>query len=288
MKKAIVGIIFGIGAVTAIVALICVMGIASNFIEKQEPSNAKYEESNLVLETDSIGEDDYEIIATNASELSEEEQIEVVEEMVDEIPEEQIEEFEDMSISELKDDLDDLESEYEVGEPFSEEDQNKLLYAYETYGPEVLAEVNNDEAISVGWTWKSYNIGNTTTKCGVKIGYSGKLKTYSPAEGGTYCTDVDVTVYSGKNNLKSAKWKTRHTAYGLLGVDVGYKTASTSLGIVYDGSVSSSKYAKSFSFNKTKQYSGLWAIYLKTWGVLDVKTKNGEFNMQTTTKTGWE
>lgn len=111
-----------------------------------------------------------------------------------------------------------------------------------------MVQEHDNEIVPVGWVWRSYDIGNTKTKYGVKIGYSGTLKTYSPAEGGTYATDVDVKVYSGKSNLVSAKWKTRHKAYGVLGTS----GQSVNLGIVYDGSVSSSKYAKSFGFEKRR------------------------------------
>jgi len=283
MKKKIIGIISGIGISAMIMTLVCFTDTKGECINDQGLDNTE-QGCCLALETDSLNEEDYMVIATNALEMSKDEQEEVIEKMIEDIPEKQIEELEDMSISELKDDLNNLDEQYEVGEPFSEEDQNKLLYAYATYGPGAMAQENDNEIVPVGWVWRSYDIGNTKTKYGVKIGYSGTLKTYSPAEGGTYATDVDVKVYSGKSNLVSAKWKTRHTAYGVLGTS----GQSVNLGIVYDGSVSSSKYAKSFGFEKKKTYSGIWAVYLKTWGILDVKTDTGEFNMQTTTKTSWE
>lgn len=110
--------------------------------------------------------------------------------------------------------------------------------------------------------WKQYNIGNTKNKGGVKIGYKGTFKTYAKLTGATFKTNVKITVYSGKSNLKWARWKTYHTAYGLLGSN----GSTPSLGIVYNGSISSSKIKGNFTFYKTNKYSYVYACYLKTWG----------------------
>ena len=132
--------------------------------------------------------------------------------------------------------------------------------------------------------WKQYNIGNTKNKGGVKIGYKGTFKTYAKLTGATYKTNVKITVYSGKSNLKWARWKTYHTVYGLLGSN----GSTPSLGIVYNGSISSSKIKGNFTFDKTNKYSYVYACYLKTWGKLDFKTKSGEYNITTKTHAAFE
>lgn len=163
----------------------------------------------------------------------------------------------------------------------SKEDQNKVLFAYEKYGS--LGE-DKEGIETVAYTWRSYKIGNTKTKHGVKIGYSGKLKTYAVMSGGKYYTNVKVTVHSGKSKLKNSQWKTRHSAYGLIGMN----GKVPSLGIVYNGSIKGDKYSGSYSVEKTKNYTSLLPCYLKTWGTLTVKCKAGEFNMNTTVKSSWE
>lgn len=96
---------------------------------------------------------------------------------------------------------------------------------------------------------------------------------------GTYKTDVDVSRVKGLKKVKALNWKTRHTAYGILGTS----GKSLSLGVIYDGSVSSANYKTKFSVEKTKEYSCIYPVYTKIWGVLDVKTTNGEFNATTET-----
>lgn len=228
--------------------------------------------------------------AVNSLDVDEDEQIEILSDMYEDIPDKELAEFEEMEVEDVKDEIDSFEDKYEIGEPFSEEDQALLLYAYNEYGGAELDSGNyegNDSDIpleNVSYAWRTYSIGSNKSKLGVKTTYSGKLKTYVTASGGKYYTDVKVNVKSGKSKIKSLKWKTYHSAYGLLGTN----GSSPSLGIVYNGSVSSSKYKSTFSFENTKNYTSALPVYVKTWGKVFVKTNKGEYNYGTSVKSSWE
>ncbi len=96
----------------------------------------------------------------------------------------------------------------------------------------------------------------------------------------------DIVDYHGSLNSveTSAYHSTVNTIYGLIGTN----GKAPSLGIVYNGSVSSSKYKKSFSFEKTKEYTAALPVYIKAWGKVFVNTNSGEYNYGTTVKSSWE
>ena len=212
---------------------------------------------------------------------------EYIDEMYSDISNERIDELEELDVEDLRNDIVSFGDKYEVGEPFTKEDQEEFLYAIETYGQEVLHD--NNEYVQVANTNRKYHVANSKSKNGVTVAYDGYLTTYTPAiEGGQYGTNVNVYISAGKSNLKSMKWTTHHTGYGVIGGNGGSDGASVAIGIVYNNSMSSSKYTSNFNFCKTQKYSGVLVCYVKTWGTLNVNTKNGEFNMNTQTYSSWE
>lgn len=186
-----------------------------------------------------------------------------------------------MSDEELEDRIQQLSQKYSVGEPFNSFDSSMIAYIYEKQ--EGLLE-DAAEPNPTGWTWNTYNVKNTKSFSGVKVGYSGKLASYASLSGGSYKTSVHVTLYSGKSKLKKLKWTTHHTSYGLLGTN----GKNPSIGIIYNGSSSSSSWKHSFSYSKTVLFSSLVPLYTKTWGTLNVDTKSGNYNMNTKTYQHWE
>ena len=228
--------------------------------------------------------------AVNSLDVNKEEQAEILSEMYEKIPKKEKVKFKKMEVEDVKEEIDSFEDKYKIGEPFSKEDQALLLCAYNKYGGADLDLVShkgdtlNIIAENVSYVWRDYSIGSNKSKLGVKTTYSGKLKTHVTRSGGKYYTDVKVSVNSGKSKIKSLKWKTYHSAYGLLGTN----GSSPSLGIVYNGSVSSRKYKSTFSFENTKNYTAALPVYVKTWGKVFVATRNGEYNYGTTVKSSWE
>lgn len=222
--------------------------------------------------------------------ISKDEQQEMLVDMYENIPQSELEMFRKMSVIEIKEKLDSFQNRYEVGEPFTEKDQALLLYAYNEYGGGNLYSNNNAEnkyrvpLEPIANSWNSYSVGSSKEKLGVKTTYKGTLKTYVNRTGGRYATDVKVTVNSGKRKIKSLKWKTYHSAYGVIGMS----GKTPSLGIVYDGSISSSSYTNTFSFEKTKNDTAVLPAYIKTWGKVFVRTTSGEYNYGTKVYSSWE
>lgn len=266
-----------VGAITCMISAIFTISY-----KNKHNTNQKNENNIPIKLANRESRDEIIKVADNALNVQKEERNAILQEMYEDIPDKKIKEYEDMPIEELKEDIDNLEEKYQVGQIFSKEDQNKVLFAYEKYGGMRTKNENNFD--EVAYVWTTYYMGDTKTKHGVKIGYDGKLKTYVTASGGKYNTNVKVTVYSGKNKLKNAQWKTSHSAYGLIGTN----GTSPSLGIVYNGSVKSDKYKKTFSFERTKNYTSLLPCYIKTWGTLIVKCDAGEFDLKTGIKSSWE
>lgn len=265
------------GAVLCII-LTVLSGVVYMNLKDNKESNDGIE--TLDLASDYDNEDTSFQIASNALDVQEKEKDEILKDMYEKIPEKDVEELDSVPVQNLISDIETLDKKYKIGEPFSKEDQNKVLYAYERY----RNHAQNDNYQTVAYVWRQYNIGNTKTKNGIKIGYSGRLKSYVGLSGGKYGTNVKITVYKGKKKLKKAYWKTNHSAYGL----IGSNGKSPSLGIVYNGNVKSSSYRNSFSFDRTKNYTSLLPCYVKTWGTLVVKSNSGEFDLKTKVKSSWE
>jgi len=267
MKKKLLCVMCGLVLTISMIA-----GCSQNF---QDDSVETGRESNN--KTDGVS---FTQIADDAlSDVTEEEYEEIIVNMYEELDEEYIEEFDEMSGIEIKEQLDTFNDKYDVGDVLSEEDEALLLYTCQNYD---TVEEENSEFETIAYVTRNYSIGNTKTSNNVKVGYSGTLSTYVTGTTGQYKTNVKITKYSG--TVKSMKWKTSHKAYGLIGTS----GKSASLGVVYSGSNTSSAYTSTFSFSKTQKYSAILAVYVSTWGTLDVKTSSGEFNMNTKTYSSTE
>ncbi|SKA72272.1 hypothetical protein SAMN02745111_02319 [Eubacterium uniforme] len=212
--------------------------------------------------------------------LTPEEYDAALDKMYDGVDEEYIEELDAMNPSDINDKINSFDDKYELGEPLSEEDAATLLYVYEKMHPE-NEEIEPSEVVAepLGWETLTYKIGWSKNKDGVKTSYSGKFSTWTGSMHGKYSTDVTVKLEKGKKKIKSLKWTTYHNAYGLLGTS----GKTPSIGKVYTGSTSSSKYTDKFNFEKSVTYSAIWVIYVSTYGTLDVKYNGGEYSITTKT-----
>lgn len=249
--------------------------------ESTETSEVSDVNGNIVVKDN---ENEKLVVCSNAVVgLTDDEYDEILDDMYEEVDEDHIEELDDMEPTEINDILNSFDDKYEVGEPLSEEDQAVFLYVYENVIADDKNEETNDkkmaEAQPLGWETLTYKIGWNKEKAGVKTSYSGEFKTWTGSMHGKYETDVNVKIEKGKKKLKSMKWTTYHDAYGILGTS----GKSPSIGKVYTGSTSSSKYKKNFSFDKSVTYSAIWVVYISTHGKLDVKYDGGEYNIQTKT-----
>lgn len=226
---------------------------------------------------DNGNSEEFKLCENAITDLSEEQYDKVLDEMYDDVDEDIIEDIEKMEPEEINDTINSFDEEYELGESLSEKDQALLLYAYEQHTQEDKQTNNGLELLA--WKTRVYNIGSNKKKDGVKVSYKGKFKTWSGAMHAKYDTDVHVTIEKGKSKLKSMKWTTYNNAYGIL----GSSGKSVSIGKVYSGHISSSKYKKNFSFEKSKTYSAVCTVYISTYGSLDVKYNGGEFSKNTKT-----
>lgn len=210
--------------------------------------------------------------------LSDSQYDEILDDMYEKVEDEYIDNLDEMEPKEINEILNSFDEKYELGEPFSEEDTATFLYVYEkTHLEENNENDNSVNANLCGWETLTYNIGTNKIKDGVKTSYKGTFKTWTGSMHGQYDTNVDVKIEKGKDKLKSMKWTTYHDAYGIL----GSSGKSVSIGKVYTGHVSSDKYKKNFSFDKTVKYSAVWTVYISTHGTLDVKYDGGEYSINT-------
>lgn len=194
--------------------------------------------------------------------------------MYERIPKKEIDRLGHESYSSLLNKISDIRDDYSVGDSLSSSDQTRVLYLYKKYGSG-KGDVSKDTAQTVAYLKKTHSISNSSTKSGVHIGYSGVLTTYSTLMTGRYGTTVGVSKYSGKTS--SAKWTTYGKAYGV----IGSSGKIPSIGVVYSGSTSSSRYKKSFSFDRTVKFSAVATVAVVTWGALKVKTPNSNFTLNT-------
>lgn len=215
--------------------------------------------------------------------LSKEDYQEELANLYEDVDETYIEEFDNMGIDEIRETVNSFNDKYKLGEPFSEEDQALLLYSMNECSSESIYS-DDDFLTKTAFVTLKYNIGYSKKKYGVTTKYKGYFTTYVGFSHGEYCTNVNVSIVSGKSKLKSMKWTTYHNAYGLLGSD----GSSISIGISYSGSVSSKSYKNNFSLDKQVNYSAIMSAYTSTWGVLDVATSSGEYTMNTQTYSHFE
>lgn len=169
-------------------------------------------------------------------------------------------------------------SRYNEGDILSEEDRNFILYLECEYDKKDIAQ---EGVIQKAWTTRKYNIKNSKTSNGVTASYSGNFETWAGSQHSKYGVNVKVNL---SKNVKSAKFTVSHTAYGVL----GWSGKIPTIGVVYNGSISSGSYTKSFSYNQMKTYAAIWPVRSSVWGSLKVKTSSGEFTMNTKTYKSWE
>lgn len=261
------------------------IGIIKNSTEKNvaKAENSKElqtEKTNIATVNDG---ENYGIYCKDTiTNINEEKKEDLIDEIYDDIDEKYIEEAENSSVAELKDDIDEFDQKYEVGDKLSDEDAAKLIYACKMYKEE--KEDNNAVAELCAWVTHIHNIGNTVSKHGLTTSYKGSFNIWSGLAHGRYDTDVKVKITKGKNKLKSMKWTTYHRAYGLLGTS----GSSPSLGVTYSGSHSSNKYKSNFHFEHRTTYTGIGDAYHSTWGKLKVNHKDGEYTMNTKTYSHFE
>ena len=261
MKKR---IIYGVLAVLLAFTLVLVVGYKENVISsKADEGTEEYDETDYeVNPEDNIGPEDIE-----SDIVPSEEDDEAMRELYNNIPVEQLEKFRAMTDEEVEEREIEIMSGYEVGQEFSEEDANFMLFVRYEY---------NVREISRGWKTKKHKIKNSKTACGVTASYDGYLETW---DGGMHCqygANVKCTLSKA---VKSAKFKVHHALYGIL----GWSGKIPTIGVTYNDTLSSSSYKKSFKFNKFKKYTAVWTVYLSTWGELAVVTDKGEFNVRSKT-----
>lgn len=118
-----------VGAITCMISAIFTISY-----KNKHNTNQKNENNIPIKLANRESRDEIIKVADNALNVQKEERNAILQEMYEDIPDKKIKEYEDMPIEELKEDIDNLEEKYQVGQIFSKEDQNKVLFAYEKYG----------------------------------------------------------------------------------------------------------------------------------------------------------
>lgn len=171
-------------------------------------------------------------------------------------------ESEQLSQAQITQRLMEIDSSYDVGEPFSAEDAAFVLaYASRADDVESSGADSNSPRGSHTFTVSGTKYGTTVTASG-NLYHNGVTPSY------TYGGNVTIRTTAG-STPKRLKLTVHCTSYGIVG--------ENGFGKIYDGQVSASKKnAKTFKASPKRTYSGFMNLY-SVYGWVDVTTSNGNF-----------
>ncbi|PAD23675.1 hypothetical protein CHH55_20650 [Niallia circulans] len=181
-----------------------------------------------------------------------------------------------LSEEQISDRFEEINSSYEVNQPFSIEDI-EFIRAYAT--PNNSNTTNNPgmiqtQAIKLG-NHNSAKFNKPKTKYGVTVKFSGTVYTDINVLNHSYRGNITAKITAGSSKVKKIKLATTNKAYGLLG------KGGTYVGIVNSSEVSSSTTTKNtgWSMDKTGKYGAVGVLYTYTDAYVDITTTSGAFNL---------
>lgn len=161
-----------------------------------------------------------------------------------------------------------INSRYKINEPFSPEDTEFVrTYAQSaSKASETPIEINS---------LKSESFNKSLTKFGVGVRFTGTLYSEINILNHWYRGNVKAEITEGSSKVSEIELTVTNVAYGLLGA------SGTYVGIVYDGSTSSSTTTNKtqWSMDRTVEYGGIAVLYTYTNAYTTITTPSGSFNL---------
>jgi hypothetical protein len=274
----------GFVSISIFLAVFLFYGASVNSNDRNE--NAKVYETVTPVSKVSLSDE-----KTSLEELSKQ----TYETIMDDISDEQIEEFLDNSKTEIQEELDNIEKEYEVGEPLKEEDAQFIVLlanvqslsengSFETKSANAEFDVTEPFVLSrepipaekVATYTETRNTGNNVkvfpTKYGIQMEFDWYIKITEALSGtSSYRSKLEALALKGHSKIQSLTLTTYHSCYGVVGTKGVLK--------IYSGSHTSGKIKNSTAKSDlTSKYFTLLPILTNTYAELKVQAKDGTFN----------
>lgn len=159
--------------------------------------------------------------------------------------------------------FEEINSKYQVGEEFSEDDA-EFVRTYATPAG------SGDAAVMAT---QSQSFSKTGSRYGVSASFSGSVFSNIGLLTSSFGGNVRCTILSGQAlQWLSTELHITQTTYGLVG--------SSGIGIIYSGHISAGPtHASPFSMNQSRTYNGLLAVFGYTHSYCVIHTKTGTFSI---------
>ena len=184
----------------------------------------------------------------------------------------------DLSEEQIRERFRQINSTYEIQEPFSEEDSEFIrAYALSTESVDTL----EDTEINGGIQTMSLKFGNSNsesfskskTAYGVTVKFTGTVYVDIGLVNNSYRGKTKAVITSGGSKVSNLKLGVTNSAYGLVG------GGGTIVGLVYNDETSSKTSTKTtWNMDKTVKYTGVGVVYTYTDAYVQVATTSGTFN----------
>ncbi|MCR8867431.1 hypothetical protein V7054_13040 [Priestia megaterium] len=183
-----------------------------------------------------------------------------------------------LSDEQVSDRFEEINSKYDIEEPFSAEDA-EFIRAYASSPTDSTDNDSNSEPMfqtqSIKLNSGSQAFSKSTKSYGVGVSFTGRVYGDINALNHSYRGKMTAKITSGSSKVKKIQTTVTNVAYGLLG------NGGTYVGIVYNGSKSSSttKNKTSWSMDETVKYGGVAVVYTYTNAYTRITTTTGSFNL---------
>ncbi|MEP9407491.1 hypothetical protein ABKP09_14320 [Peribacillus frigoritolerans] len=168
-----------------------------------------------------------------------------------------------------------INSTYEIQEPFSEEDTEFVrVYAPSTESVDDTETNNGIQTMSLKFgNSNSESFSKTKTAYGVTVKFTGTVYVNIGLVNNSYRGKTKAVITSGGSKVNSIKLGVTNSAYGAIG------GGGTRFGLVYNGgTTSTTKTQTTWNMDKTVKYTGVAVVYTHTDAYVQVATKTGTFN----------
>jgi len=173
-----------------------------------------------------------------------------------------------LTSEEIYDRFEQLNSTYELYEPFSMED-TEFVQNYANNKVEQTSQTGNIQPFGMGMFESSYTEKFDKTGGFGKIKFSGAITSNINLLSHSYGGRMTVNFNSGHDTSK-AELSVTNSAYGIVG--------GNGIGVVYDGSIDSTKtkdFSKAFTLNEMKDYAAVGVVYTYTNAKVRITTTSG-------------
>lgn len=180
-----------------------------------------------------------------------------------------------LSEEQIRERFEQINSSYEIQEPFSEEDIEFVrAYAQSTESVDDTEADNGIQTMSMKFgNSNSESFSKTKTAYGVSVKFTGTVYVNIGLVNNSYRGKTKAVITAGGSKVNSIKLGVTNSAYGAIGGGGIY------FGLVYDsGTSSTTKTQTTWNMDKTVKYTGVAVVYTYTDAYVQVATKSGTFN----------